>query len=323
MKHWITGLLIFTATLSVFGQNTENEVDKAYKAVQDWYENPTFDTISKLDLSIMLQLQDSGRIENGLREGEWVLFHIDSAQIGKMIDVIIHGETYKMKDDPKIEKYVGNFEAGKKEGTWTAYKAFNYAPPFQWSKVSETDYLNDLPHGKEVYYHGFGLEDLDTIGVIYYSKGIETGTGRMFNLNPPYNLQRVYSLTQTGQPFLSEKYYDNGVLELKYTDTIIDDELFFHYTIFFESGNIQGTGYLNNNEIDRIYREYHESGQPFTEQEYRNGKLWNVSFIICSEGEYKDIGDFKNGKGTLNFYDKNGMLSKSAEYINGVEQNND
>lgn len=319
----IITFLVFTS-LTIFGQKKEKEIEQeAVNAVQDWFENPTFDTTSHLDLSIMAELQDNGRLENGLREGEWIIYDIDSSQIGNMVDINVNDETHKMRLDPNIEKQVGKYRNGKKEGTWITYESSNYKPPFWWTKKTQTDYINGIKHGKEIYFQGFGDDDLDTLGVMYYKNGTETGEGRVYNYNYPYKLKEVYSLTNNGQAFLSEKYYDEGQLQIKYVDTIINNKFYFYFTENYQNGVIKSTGFFNKNNIDSTYREFHTNGQLFIEEEYRDGKLWNVNTIKNLKGKNRKIGDFKDGNGLLNVYDENGKRIKTIEYIDGIEQQNE
>lgn len=312
--------LVFSS-LTIFGQNTKKEIEQeAVKAAQDWFENPTFDTTSHLDLSIMSELQDSGRLENGLREGEWIIYDIDSSQIGNMVDVSINNETHKMRLDPNIEKQVGKYWNDKKEGTWIKYESSNYKPPYWWTKKSHTDYKNGLKNGNEIYFRGYGTENLDTIGIMQYKDGIETGIGKVWHYNYPFKLKEVYSATSDGQPFLSERYYDSGELEIKYIDTIISNKFYFYFKEYYENGNIKSIGYFHNNNVDSTYREFHTNGQLFIEEEYREGKLWNVNTIKNYKGKNRKIGDFKDGNGLLNVYDENGKRIKTIKYINGIEQ---
>ena len=311
-------------SISIFGQKTDKEIEQeAVKAVHDWFENPSFDTTSHLDLSIMAELQDSGRLENGLKEGEWIIYDIDSSQIGNMVDVNVNDETHKIRLDPNIEKQVGTYRDDKKEGIWITYESSQYKPPFWWTKKSQTEYKNGLKHGKEIYFRGYNAENLDTIAIIQYKDGIETGVGKVWHYNYPFKLKEVYSATLDGQPFLSERYYDNGDLEIKYIDTIISNKSYFYFIEYYENGIIKSTGYFHNNNIDSTYRKFHTNGQLFLEEEYRDGKLWNVNAIKNFKGKDRKIGDFKDGNGLLNVYDENGKRIKTIKYIDGIEQQNE
>lgn len=321
-KRQITIILFIFSSILVFGQKTDEEIEKeAIKVVQNWFENPTTDTTSNLDLSIMSQLQDSGTIVNGLREGEWIIYNIDSSQIGNMIDLNVNNEAIKMRLDPNIEKQIGKYQNDKKEGLWITYESSKYTLPFWWTKKSQTDYKNNLKHGKEVFFQGCG-DNLDTLGVMFYENGIETGEGRVFNPNYPYKLQYVYRLTNDKQDYLSEEYYDNGLLEIKYMDTIINNQFYFCFLEYYANGIKKSAGFFNeNNNIDSTYREFHPNGQLFIEEEYQNGQLWNVNEIRNINGKSRKIGSFKNGNGLLNVYDENGKRINTIEYIDGIEKN--
>lgn len=317
-------VILMFLSISIYGQKTEKEIEQeAVKAVQGWFENPSFDNTSQLDLSIMDELQDSGRLENGLREGEWIIYDIDSSQIGNTVDVNVNDEKHIMRLDPSIEKHVGIYRVDKKEGTWIKYESLNYKPPFRWTKKIESDYQNGMKHGKEIFFQGFSNDKLDTLAVMYYNYGIETGEGRVYNYNYPYKLKEVYSLTNDGQSFLSAKYYDDGRLQIKYIDTIINNKFYFCFSEYYSNGFLKSTGFFNKNNIDSTYKEYHTNGQPSIEKEYRDGKLWNVTSIKTPRGKNKKIGDFKNGNGSLNVYDEKGNKIKTIEYIEGIEQQNE
>jgi len=91
------------------------------------------------------------------------------------------------------------------------------------------------------------------------------------------------------------------------------------WTQYYENGKPE----LINNRIDTIldgsYKYFHENGQLWTERIYKNDKIWNVISNFDRRGNKKDPGTLKNGTGILKMYDKEGNLTETAKYRDGIK----
>jgi len=312
-------LILISLTFFALAQENDKKTQEkqAVEAVKKWFENPSFDSTNNFDLSIMNQFKDSGRYEHGLKEGSWILYTIDTSEIGKQVDLTVGTKSFKKKFNPPIEKHVGAFANGKMNGKWIKYVTFETKLPVSWMRLAETNYADGVKHGTEINYQAGGT---DTLTIGNYEKGIASGKFKVYNYNDPYLLKEVDKAIG-GQFVIQKKYYDNGKLEIQYTDTVLNGKRFFYFLEYHENGALKSTGYFHNNSIDSTYRAYYDNGQLSLEEVFTEGILWNVHAIYAKDGKSKKIGDFRNGTGLIYIYDENGNNSDTLKYIDGVKQN--
>lgn len=347
MKRIILLTLILTLIFSSCHSQTEEDKKKIEQetliALKKWFENPTI-TNDLLDPAIIKQLQDSGRIENGLKEGYWVHYSLDTSLMGQQTELVVGDKKLPMTFSATLQKETGNYIRGKKDGVWTLYKSNNKKPPFYWNRNSVTNYKNGLKEGEEIIYQGYGIEYQKPFMVRHWKNDIENGIGEIYDYNSPYNLQKLYNAVN-GQMWLIEAYYPSGQLQTKYNDTTISGQKYKYFKEYFESGKLKATGfYLNgeqpfgtwtnfyengkiesianytNGKLDGNYTYFHDNGQLWTERIYKDGDLLEVISNFNKHGKKNNPGTIKNGTGTVNIYDADGKLTETNDYLNGQEK---
>ena len=76
--------------------------------------------------------------------------------------------------------------------------------------------------------------------------------------------------------------------------------------------------YNSQNKLDGEYVNYHEDGSLFYKAYFKNGKLWNIEALFDNQGNKLDYGNFTEGNGIVNRYDKFGKLITSVNFKNGI-----
>lgn len=312
-------------------------------ALKKWFDNPSFSN-ELLDPVVIKQLLDSGRIENGFKEGLWNEYSLDTVMMGQQTEIIVGDKKVPMNFSAILQKERGNYLKGKRDGIWILYKSYDKKPPFNWNRNVVTMYINGLKEGEEIVYHGYGEEYQKPLIVRHWTNGIENGIGKTYYNNYPYNLQNIYNAIN-GEMWLREAYYPNGQLQIKYNDTIINGEKYQYFREFFETGQQKSTGfYLNgeiqfgtwtsfyvnektesvayyvNGQLNGIYKYFHDNGQIWTERVYKDGKLIEVIANYNKKGKKNNPGTVKDGTGILYIYDPDGNLTKTIDYIDGQEK---
>ncbi|HYG38313.1 MAG TPA: hypothetical protein VD908_06835 [Cytophagales bacterium] len=345
-RQLVLTLLLASLFLSCKAQTDEDKKrieQETLIALKKWFDNPSISN-DLLDPAVIKQLQDSGRIENGFKEGLWNEYSLDTTLMGQQTELIVGDKKLPMTFSATLQKESGNYLKGKKDGVWIIYKSNDKKPPFYWDRNTATNYKNGLKEGEEIIYQGFGIEYQKPLIVRHWTNGIENGIGKIYDVNYPNNLQKVYNAIN-GQMWLLEAYYPSGQLQTKYNDTIIKGEKFKYFNEFFESGQLKATGfYINGESQSGIWTNYYENGktesianyangklngsfkyfhdnrQLWTERIYKDGKLIEVLSNYNRKGKKNNPGTIKNGTGTLNIYDADGNLTEAIDYVGGQEK---
>lgn len=322
---------------------SRDEIEKqTKKALDEWFENPTMSD-KKQNLKIYEQFKDSGRYENGLKEGVWTEFNLDTSNIGKSINLIVGDKEFPMNLSATFIKETGKYKQGKREGKWIVQETKDDEVPFVWNLTKVINYKDGEKHGEEIQYQGYG-DSVSRLIVQNWKNGEEHGIEKIYDHNSPYRLKQVFN-TVNGQNWLVEEYYSNGNLKWKIKDTLSGGKELKYLLGYYENGKIRQTGfyhnrdekhgrwteYYENGDIKEIenydkgilngkYQCFHENGQLWTEKIYNNGLLWQVISNYDKNGKKKDKGTLKNGTGTLKIYNSEGRLSRIAEFVNGRER---
>lgn len=338
--------LIITVILNISFGFSQSEKEKelelvekeTIKAINQWMENPQPFGNDTIDTRLFEQFQDSGLIVNGMKEGLWKEYTIDSADVGNKINVSVGEEDVTYTQGYTIYKEVGEYRNGLRIGKWSK-KSSSLPNPYFFGKGIETEYKDGVKHGKEI---TFSLSD--TIIVLSYFNGQLNGICKIFNTNYPHNLQKVFNVVD-GVNWLIESYYPNGQLSIKYTDTIISGVNLKFFKEYLESGNLDLTGYYcngefrcgdwisyyddgtvqqieqySNNELNGTFEYYHTNGQIWTQRIYKNGLPWTVISNFNRNGKKRPAGTLKNGSGTLKIYDRDDNLVRTEKYVEGIEE---
>jgi antitoxin component YwqK of YwqJK toxin-antitoxin module len=269
----------------------KNEIDKAVdKGIKDYFENPKADN-EQLDPVVIKQFVDSGQIINGIKEGVWTEYSVDSSSVGK-VDTLKVGEKQVLQlGSAAMKKSHGLYTNGKKDGVWSEYSSSDKKAPIAFTRQMTITYNAGLKNGNQTIY----LLGTKVVGVFPWKNNIEEGIKKIYDLNYPNNLAEVYEV-KNGHSYLRELYYKDGQLKFKSVDTTINKSKF------------------------TLHKYYHENGQLWTESLFKGDKHWSVLANYDSEGNKKDPGTLKNGNGTLKTYDGNGTLTKTFTYVDGEEK---
>jgi antitoxin component YwqK of YwqJK toxin-antitoxin module len=347
MKFTIILTLILISVLTSSYCQTEEDKKSIEQetliALKKWFDNPTMNN-ELLDPAIIKELQDSGRTVNGLKEGLWVEYSLDTLLMGQQTELFVGNKKMPMTFSATLQKETGKYLKGEKDGVWILYKSNDKKPPFYWNRNTVLNYNMGIKDGKEIIYQGYGIEYQKPFIIRHWENDIENGIGEIYDYNSPYNLQKTYNAVN-GQMWLMEAYYPNGQLQIKYTDTIIKGQKLKYFKEYFESGQLKGTGfYLNGEQLFGIrmnfyengktesianyadgklngnYKYFHDNEQLWTERIYKGGYLLEVNSNYNRKGKRNNPGTIKNGTGTVNIYDTDGKLTKTKDYVDGQEK---
>lgn len=213
-------------------------------------------------------LKDSGSKVNGIKEGLWSEYYVDSTSYGSM--VLRPGDTTK---EILIGQQIGKYVKGKKEGVWLSYYTMtsigsNFA---KWSLYSECKLKNDTLDSLLVKFN----HDGDTDALAYYKMGEMSGQYKTYYGN--YHPKEVYWVDEYGK-HLKREYYRDGRLKVLQTDTTLDhmkhlflsfysDSVFMHHRILSETAFM-----LNDTIIDGPVTDYFPDGKIKSVTQYRRGK---------------------------------------------------
>jgi len=337
--------IIFTLALTNCQSQTDEELleKEVDEKLTEWAENPHFNN-EILDPAILEQFQDSGQFVNEMKDGLWIEYSLDTSlyKLGETVEFRVSDKKGSLNLGAVLNKEVGYYKEGNRNGNWTIYQSGSKKQPFYWDKIVSTNYFDGKKHGEEIIYHGSG--ELKPLIISNWNKGVKQGASKMFDSNYPYNLKTVYYVGDSTS-FTLEEYYSNGHLRIKNIDTTGGAVSFIYSSYYLESGELHYSGYwtyeglktgewttyYKNGQIDFIetYEDdllngitsyYHLNGQLWTERVYSNNKIQEVISNFDKNGIPKDAGTIKNGTGSLNLYDAEGNLIKVIQYVNGIEK---
>lgn len=342
-RSLLTGSLLFILCLSGYAQ-TSNDRWKLHQAkldaIKHWFINPDFRS-DLLDTNLVKQLIDSGRTVRHVKSGYWKEFSIDTSVSG--ISVSFGNHNVGSIGTPTIIKHCGVYRRGEKTGVWTEYRTSDSELPLSWDKYSTTEYKNGLKTGEEILYQGYGVRDVRPFLIRHWENGVEVGIGEVYYLNAPYKLQTRYKVVN-GTEQITETFYPDGRLKASYTDSLVNGQNLLFLRQYFTDGTLSFTGFYFNltsktgtwtayypngkiqsitnyadGKLDGDYKYFHDNGQLWIEETFRNDLLMEVLSNYDRNGNKEDRGTLSNGTGTVILYDEAGVVTKTIEYKDGVE----
>ena len=197
--------------------------------------------------------------------------------------------------------------------------------------------MKGVKNGKETYYQDWGKYPLL---VANYENDIKTDSEISYYQNNPYSVFCVYKI-KNGVEKLEREYYESGILNSSFSDTLINGQKLLSFTQFDSTGILLRTGYYldtmlqdhfvqyykngrKEKEIDfdhgvfsGIYKYYYDNGQLWTTVFYKHDKPWEVINNYSSSGSIQNPGNLKNGNGTIIRYDEKGHQLQTENYIDG------
>ena len=310
-------IIILTTSINLSFAQTEEEkrrIDSAVDtAISEYLKDPS--KFQKyLDPKTISQFPDSGKVDNGLRDGQWIEYSLDSLSVSDNATLNVGDKTIPIKNSYFLQKEIGIYKKGLRNGVWTQYKSYDTKAPFYFQRSAVRSFKNGQLDGEEIRYQGYG-EDQTPLYTRQWKAGIENGIGRAYDYNYPYKLQQLYKVVE-GKTILLQTFYPNEEVEYEQTDTIINGKTLIFLKHYRENGKLEYTGYyLNekeqygtwttyyeNGKVESIkdkltgnYKYYFDTGQICTERTYEGEKLMEVISNYTKTGE-------KNNPGTKNKY---------------------
>lgn len=244
-------------------------------------------------------LEMKGNYVKGFKDGRWLFYH-QNGQLDEEITFVNqekHG-LYKSFHDNGVPFLTGQYEMGKKVGTWTYYDNENF---LGYSAI----YRDSLLETKWFYNNG----KVKRIGNYKFSKEIEEDCKY-------YKDMEDCPLSKDGD---YTEYFEDGSLSVKffYKNGLKEG----HYTAYHANGNISVEGSYSQDMKQNEWKIFYENGKleekgTFVDS-YEQGK-WEYYF---ENGNLNNYGEYKDGKkdGKWIHYDfKNPKIIKETlTYSNG------
>jgi antitoxin component YwqK of YwqJK toxin-antitoxin module len=246
--------------------------------------------------------------KDGARTGTW-----------KDYEVVDEGSYQEVDHEPMktLGKYLlygeGQFENNQRTGDW---KVFVIEDKTDNKILSETlSYTEGIPEGHFTYFYPNGDKaqegnyrqgKMEGVVTIYYTSG------------PVFGKQLYKEGTQQGR---QDYFYRSGrpKFYVIYENGVRDGKSEQRY----ENGNLKESFDYKQDSVNGVYRYFYPDGKLWTEKEYVHGRLINVISIYDKKEKSLNIGDFKNGNGTVNYYDENGNIYQRTTYRDGREIKNE
>ncbi|MEM9022927.1 MAG: energy transducer TonB [Bacteroidota bacterium] len=199
----------------------------------------------------------------------------------------------------------GFYLRNKKQGVWK-----KFYPNEQVSMVGL--YLQGQRHGKwQVFY-----DNGQVAANLYYNRGKRIGTWDGYYRDGQQACLRNYrNDTLIGEQV---RYYSNGKIEEVEKISYRDGAQFREVVRYRPGGIIEWEERTRDYALHGRQRTYHASGSVAEDTEYDNDRLVKVYGIKGRNGEDLVIGTFREGDGTVNHYNKDGLLTSTLSYRNGM-----
>jgi len=235
-------------------------------------------------------LKDSGRYDAaGRRTGAWVEFAVDSSGLKKTTTAVMpNGEKKQMPGTIVIQRAAGNYAEGLRQGEWRVFKSYNISGPLNWELQESA----------------------------FYSSGKLNGLWKYFMVTGQVLYQQDYVDGKRHGKFI--EYYSGTSAPKRELD--YERDLPLKERLFYETGVLMQEAAFVNGKTHGVYRYYYPNGKLWTEQDFRDGLLWNVIVNYGPDGKPQDKGTIKDGNGTLNRYDENGKLTHVYDVTDGVSK---
>lgn len=187
----------------------------------------------------------------------------------------------------------GNFSNNEKNGLW---KFNNLTLPFIESHGITIDSL-----AKDIYYQG------------YYKNDKKNGVWKYYLNKKPLCI--IY-FKDNLRDSVWKSFYPNGMVRyiINYKNGLQNGL----YEYFSEKGTKLISKEYSNEILNGNYLIYDVTGEIKTNIEYKKGIPFNILALKDRSGNKLDPGSLKDGTGTLNYYDKDDLLTMMETYKNGV-----
>jgi antitoxin component YwqK of YwqJK toxin-antitoxin module len=262
------------------------------------------DTVLNLEISYLNDLKE-GKCTSYFRNA--LIYSIENYKSGKL-----EGEqtVYSLRKNSTISLYrITNYQNNKRNGIEKVYNIGNKGNTYlRYQK----EYLND----QEKYF------------ILFSEKGDTLELTSCYN-DSYYDLFVVKQI-KSGEKLLLSHYQHNGdTIDIEYSkkgDTASFKYIHDNYGIYKIFSNdsidkkwkIDRIFHYKDGMIDGSYQKYYNNGQLAYEIIFKQGLLYTAVGCYTKDGQKIDIGNLKEGCGTLNFYYSDGKLKSSFTYENSI-----
>lgn len=292
MKNAYTLFITLSITLSSYCQNITFVKDSIMDDyMKSGYSNKHFMPKGKED-------------KNNLKQGNWKDYEV----VNDFMYISFNGIPKQIFGYFLLYQE-GKYVDGKREGIWKFYVLEDKT--FKRILQQELTYVNGEKNGNYKYFFPSGK--LGAEGK--YSSNTFNG-----EFITHYENGELYGKGQFSKGLKVDKhtyYYQNG--KIKFEQNFINDTLNGQAQSFYPNGNLKESLSYNKGESNDIYKYYYENGQLWIEKEFNNGLLLNVKASFDSKGNPREIGNIKDGNGTVNYYTEDGKIYSIHTFKDGVK----
>ncbi len=297
-------------------------------------------------------LGELGYYKNGKKEGEWKWYYQTNGQL-KATGKYRAGQPVSVRkwyhENGKL-KQIGHYDNGKKVGEW---KYFYYHGEIR--KIihyKDNLFIGDFrlynPKGDIIYKTNFGTVGIDKhkdhyeseyniIGEFkkekrsgewiayneygqlsykgHYKRGEKTGEWISYENGKLYRIAHYKANLKSGE----WKHYRGEKEQLLYTEHYKKDKRTGVYKYYYDNGQLENTGYLENGLKTGEWKMYYDNGKLKNTRQYTNDK-YNGKYIDYYKNEQiEEKGNYNNGikDGIWISNYENGKLREATPYKNG------
>ena len=206
----------------------------------------------------------------------------------------------------------GQYKNDKRDGIFTfqIIDSFDHSKKY---KIWEQTFVNDKLNGQ---WKTFNLKGT-MVSYQTYKNDTLHGIARNYWIDGQSIMEEKEYFNGPNK-FIVKEYHKPGVLKRQMM--IENGALNGPGKRYYENGKLEEEVYFTNDELDKTRKYYHPNGQLWIEQEYKNGQHWNIIANYDQKGNKRNAGTLKNGNGTIIYYNDDGTVRETINYVNGKEQ---
>ncbi|MDG5493028.1 toxin-antitoxin system YwqK family antitoxin [Psychroserpens sp. SPM9] len=248
-------------------------------------------------------------------EGEWKFYY----ENGKLKSI----GSYKKGRRTDFWKYYYENGQIESEGKWTI-TSLTSKKDGVWKFYHENGKLKAMGsysfhdiYGHQMHGEWKSYDENGQLFTIQNYDGAKVTWMKEYNVNTG-KIQREYQISNDLDYW--KFYYENGQIESEgHTNT--DSKQVGVWKSYYPNHQLGRIVNYSNGLMDGKETVYYKNGVLFKVVLWENNKLMNIISYNDNNGNELDYGDFKDGNGTLIYYDSEGKLDGKIEVVNGVIQN--
>jgi antitoxin component YwqK of YwqJK toxin-antitoxin module len=228
---FLFGLLLFSLACNLKEKkenayvitDTYNDIAKKYAAIRHQGDTGPVN---------LTNLKDSGTAINGIKDGLWREYAIDSTQ---------YDSSAKPPRELYIKEEIGSYIKGKRNGAWFTYVSFKNGSSFgKWGLYRECKYWNGLKDSLEVL---FFTHSGDTESIRDYKQGEWEGKFIRYYRN---YVVKLVGYAHKNKVRIEKSYYNDKQIRYLNTDTLINKVEHRFFRMYSDSCTLQQIGKHGN-----------------------------------------------------------------------------